>query len=116
LDGPVEHRARFEAGRVVTSHLRPIAAPFDPLAQTITARAYDPTYFVAYDVPADPTVSGREGCMLRRNVADRGEAEQEYGERLAAIDATSDPFEEIELPDIGVLFADSFVLTCAAPS
>ncbi|MGR3463395.1 DUF1007 family protein [Limimaricola sp.] len=116
LDGPVKHRARFEEGRLVSSHVRPLAAPFDVSDQVVTARAYDPTYFVAYDVPVDPTVIGREGCKLRRDVADRGAAEEEYGEQLAAIDATSDPFEEIDLPDIGVLFADSFELTCAASS
>ncbi len=116
LDGPVEHQARFEQGRLVTSHTRPLAAPLDLSGQAITARAYDPTYFVAYDVPVDPTIIGRDGCVLQRDVADRGEAEAEYGEKLAAIDATADPFAEIELPDIGVLFADSFVLTCAASS
>lgn len=116
LDGPVKHRARFEDGRLVTSHVRPLAEPFDVSGQVVTARAYDPTYFVAYDVPVEPTVAGRENCVLRRNVADREEAEEEYGEQLAAIDASSDPFAEIDLPDIGVLFADSFVLTCATSS
>ncbi|MEQ3625829.1 MAG: DUF1007 family protein [Marinobacter sp.] len=116
LDGPVTHRARYEAGRVVTSHIRPLSAPLDVATGVVTAQAYDPTYFVAYDVPESPTISGRKDCRLDREVADRKAAEKEYGAQLADVDATSDPFEVVELPDIGVMFSDRFVLTCAAPS
>jgi ABC-type uncharacterized transport system substrate-binding protein len=116
LDGPVRHRARFEDGRVVTSHVRPLAAPLDATEGVVTARAYDPTYFVAYDVPAAPAISGREDCRIRREEADRAAAEAEYGDQLAAVDAGSDPFAVVELPDIGALFADRFVLSCAASS
>ena len=116
LDGPVMHRARYEAGRLVTSHVRPLAEPLDVSKGVVTARAYDPTYFVAYDVPGAPGLSGREDCRLDREAADREAAEAEYGEQLAEVDATSDPFEVVELSDIGVMFADRFVLTCAASS
>ncbi|MHA6347277.1 DUF1007 family protein [Roseivivax sp. CAU 1761] len=116
LLGPVEHSARYEAGRYVTTHLRPLAHPFDPAGEAVAARVYDPTYFVAYDLPEPPGIAGRQGCRLDRDAADRAAAEAEYGERLSAIDAGEDPFEEIELPDIGILFADRFVLTCAAAS
>ncbi len=114
LDGPVLHRARYEAGRLVTSHVRPLAAPLDVSKGVVTARAYDPTYFVAYDVPEAPGISGRDDCRFDREAADREAAEAAYGEQLAEVDATSDPFEVVELPDIGVMFADRFVLTCAA--
>jgi ABC-type uncharacterized transport system substrate-binding protein len=116
LERPVRHRARFEDGRLVTSHVRPLAEPLDVSAGTVTAQAYDPTYFVAYDVPETPGISGRDDCSLVREEADREAAEEEYGEQLAEVDASSDPFEAVELPDIGVLFADSFVLTCTASS
>ena len=116
LAPPVRHSARFEAGRVVTSHLRPLAAPLDVSKGVVTARSYDPTYFVAYDVPEAPGLEGRDDCRLVREPADRKAAEKEYGDTLAAVDAASDPFEVVELPDIGVMFADRFVLTCAASS
>lgn len=116
LDGPVMHRARFEGGRLVTSHVRPLAEPLDVSTGMVTAQAYDPSYFVAYDVPEAPGLSGREDCSLARETADREAAKAEYGGQLAEIDATSDPFEVVELPDIGVMFADRFVLTCAASS
>ncbi len=116
LDRPVDHAARFENGRIVTSHTRPFATPVDVRAQQIAAQSYDPTYFVAYDVPQTPSVAGTSDCSFSRNEADRAAAEREYGDKLAAIDAGDDPFEEIDLPDIGVMFADTFVLTCTASS
>lgn len=114
LDRPVDHAARFEDGRIVTSHTRPLTAPVDPAGETLVARAYDPTYFVAYDVPTVPVVEGRDDCNVTRDAADREAAQREYGDQLAAIDTTGDPFEEVELPDIGILFADAFRLTCGA--
>ncbi|WP_323766517.1 DUF1007 family protein [Marinovum sp.] len=116
LAPPVDHLARFEAGRLVTSHLRPLARPLDPSAGTVAARAFDPAYFVAYDVPDAPTLAGREDCRLDREPADRAAAEAEYGDQLAAVDQGSDPFAVVDLPDIGVMFADRFVLSCAASS
>ncbi|MFD1343219.1 DUF1007 family protein [Litorisediminicola beolgyonensis] len=116
LSAPVDHRVRYEAGRVVTSHVRPLVAPLDVSQGAVTAQAYDPTYFVAYDVPGTPGISGREDCRLNRETADREAATAEYGAKLAEIDESSDTFEAVELPDIGVLFADRFLLTCAASS
>lgn len=114
LSGPRDHAVRYASGRVTTTHIRPLETPVRPDGDTIVARSYDPTYFVAYDVPQDPVVTGREDCRIARDSADREKAVKEYGDRLAAIDMSGDPFEEVEVPDIGILFADSFSLTCAA--
>ncbi|WP_298494784.1 DUF1007 family protein [uncultured Maritimibacter sp.] len=111
LRGPVRHEARFEANRVITSHIRPVETPFAVGADRVTARAYDPTYFVAYDVPDVPGVEGAN-CTFDRDKADIEAAQAEYGEQLAAIDQSEDPFEVVELSDIGILFADTFTLRC----
>lgn len=116
LAGPEDHGARFEDGRLITSHIRPLETPLEVDGATVTASVYDPTYFVAYDVPSPPVVEGRTDCAVTRIEADRKAAEAEYGAQLAAIDATENPFEEVDLPDIGVLFADHFVLECPASS
>jgi ABC-type uncharacterized transport system substrate-binding protein len=113
LAGPEHHAARFEDNRLITSHVRPLAHPFPVAGPEVVARAYDPGYFVAYDVPQAPVVLGREGCEFERQRADREAAQEEYGERLAEIDQTGDPFEVVEVADIGILFADSFTLNCA---
>ncbi|PYE82466.1 DUF1007 family protein [Pseudoroseicyclus aestuarii] len=116
LDRPTDHAASFEGDRITTSHTRRLAEPLALAGADIVARSYDPTYFVAYEVPGEPGVIGRDDCQLTRTEADTDAAQQEYGDRLAAIDMGEDPFEVIEIPDIGVLFADSFRLTCDAPS
>lgn len=116
LGRPLNHAARFEDGRIVTSHTRPLESPFPAQRHDVVVRSYDPTYFVAYDVPLAPTVAGRANCRLARDAADRAAAEREYGDQLAEIDATGDPFEAVDLPDIGILFADSFTLRCNGSS
>ena len=116
LGPPEEHRVRYEDGRIITSHLRPLVARFEIDAAPLVARSYDPTYFVAYDVPETPGSQGRDDCSLTRNVASRDAAMKEYGDQLAAVDASDDPFQVVDLPDIGILFADSFEITCNAPS
>lgn len=115
LEGPLRHRAYFENGRYVTTHIRPLKEPILP-GEGIEARLYDPTFFVAYDMPVLPTVEGREGCTVTRNAADTDKAYEEYGEKLASVDMGEDPFAEVDLGDIGILFADTFEVTCAASS
>ncbi|MTH78502.1 DUF1007 family protein [Paracoccus aestuariivivens] len=116
LRGPEQHKVRFENGRVITSHIRPLASAVAVAGADIVARSYDPSYFVAYDVPKEPRIDGRDDCRVRRDKADEAAAQAKYGEKLAALDVTDDPFQEIEIPDIGILFADSFVVSCDAPS
>ena len=116
LARPVDHAARFEEERIITSHTRFLETPFAVADEDVVARSYDPTYFVAYAVPGSPGVLGRDDCRLERAEADTEAAQDEYGEKLAAVDMHEDPFKEVELPDIGILFADSFTLTCDASS
>lgn len=116
LAPPKDHTATWRDDRFVTSHLRPIVDPVDSTGRNIVARSYDPTYFVAYDVPGSPGTVGREGCHLQRQASDRKAAQEEYGDALAAVDMAEDPFEVVEVPDIGILFADAFVLSCDEPS
>lgn len=116
LAPPKNHTATWRDERFVTSHFRPLARPVEVAGHEIVARSYDPTYFVAYDVPGAPGIIGREGCRLLRQAADREAAQEKYGDALAAVDMTEDPFEVVEIPDIGVLFADAFALSCAAAS
>ncbi|WOI57198.1 DUF1007 family protein [Palleronia sp. LCG004] len=115
LGPPKAHEAHWRDNRVVTTHLRPVVEPLAVGDSSIVARAYDPTYFVAYDVPDAPGIEGREDCGLARKAADHGAAMRAVGEDLAALDQSADPFEVVELDDIGILFSDAFVLSCDAP-
>lgn len=116
LARPIEHEARYSEGRIITSHVRPLVDPFEVDGADIVARSYDPTFFVAYDVIEDPTVSGRDGCTLVRDAADLDEAYRIAGEKLVDVDVSEDPFEAVDRDDIGILFADAFTLRCVGPS
>lgn len=110
---PIRHRALFENGRIITTHVRPLETPV-AVTMPVTLQIYDPSYFVAYDVPVLPSIEGGDACKLARSRADTSRAQAEYGDKLAAVDVSDDPFEAVDLGDIGVLFADSFTMTCAA--
>ncbi|MFD0858326.1 DUF1007 family protein [Roseovarius aquimarinus] len=115
LARPVKHRAYYEEGRIITTHVRPLAEPIEVDPEAV-ARIYDPSFFVAYDVPTLPVIEGAEACEVTRRAADTDKAYAEYGEKLASVDMDEDPFAEVDLGDIGILFADAFEVTCAAPS
>ena len=115
LAGPADHGVRYESGRSVTTHVRPLKAPLE-IGGPVEARVYDPGFFVAYDMPALPDVEGRRDCSVARRAVDADAAYEEYGEKLAAVDIGGDPFAEVDLGDIGILFADTFEVTCPAPS
>ncbi|MCE0504687.1 DUF1007 family protein [Roseivivax sp. GX 12232] len=110
------HEAGYVQGQLVTRHIRPLPEPLALEGREVLARAYDPTYFVAYDVPEMPTAEGPATCEVSRSEADTQAAEAKYGDLLAEVDETGDPFEAVDLPDIGILFADSFRFTCAPSS
>ena len=113
LETAEAHEASYQDGSLVTRHVRPLEEPVLPGGEAIIARAYDPTYFVAYDVPTTPDATGPVSCTVERTEADTEAAQDKYGELLAEIDETEDPFETVDLPDIGILFADTFVFSCA---
>ncbi|WP_113912573.1 DUF1007 family protein [Roseovarius dicentrarchi] len=113
LAPPIRHRALYENGRIITTHIRPLTTPITDWAEAVTLQIYDPSYFVAYEVPVMPTVEGAD-CTVTRTRADTARAQAEYGDKLAAVDVSDDPFAAVDLGDIGVLFADSFSVTCAA--
>ncbi|RVT83527.1 DUF1007 family protein [Rhodobacteraceae bacterium CCMM004] len=113
LGPPVDHVALYVDGRIVTRHTRPVTAPAAAPAREILARAYDPTYFVAYDVPEIPRTTGGAVCAAVRDAADRAAAQRAFGDALAALDMPDDPFEPVDIPDIGIHFADTFTLRCA---
>lgn len=109
---PVDHRAHFRAGRVITSHIRPLK---DPIAVTdaspLNLRLYDPEYFVAYDTPRLPTVEGRRDCKVTRRAPDTSGQAALLAE-LQNIDMQSDSLAIMNMPDVGITFAEGFKVTC----
>lgn len=110
--GPaMEHRADYAQGRVATSHIRPLLTRIDlDGAGPLAAKVYDPTFFVAYDV-TQPVTASRADCQIVHTPADLAAAQVLVAEMMSEQDYADDDY-----PEVGEAYADTFVLTCAAPS
>lgn len=114
LAGPVDHGAHYQDGRIVTFHTRPLETPLTIGTPPVTAKVYDPTFFVAYDVTLPVTVEGTDACTVIRDPADLEEASRILNEKIDAI--PDDGGLENDFPAVGEYYADAFRLTCSAGS
>lgn len=105
LSGPRDGVARYEGGRIISSHIRDLAGP---VAGLLVVKNYDPTYYTEYtirDVVA-------EGCGVEIVAPDLTAAERELQAALAEIPADADV--EMGFPEVGAVFAQEVRVTCGA--
>ena len=105
--GPPEPRGTaFEEGRIVTRHFRAVEAEAGP----VVVRAYDPTFYTAYDLGLGIDVP--EGCSVSVRKVDFDATKRALLAELAEIpeDGT------VPFPEVGAKFADTVEVTCDAPS
>lgn len=115
LAPPIHEMPRYVDGRIVTSHIRPLRTPLAPrTGAPVTLRAYDPEYFVAYDTPRLPKVVGATGCTVSRHKPKPDRAQSDLLAELSKLDMTADSIQVMSMADVGIRFADSFDVTCAA--
>ncbi len=105
LSGPRDGVARYEEGRIVSSHVRDLA---EPVAGLLVVKNYDPTYYTAYTIQSVLA----EGCGTEVISPDLTEAEREMQAALAEIPADVDV--EIGFPEVGAVFAQEVRVTCGA--
>lgn len=105
LSGPRDGVARYEGGRIISSHIRDLA---EPVSGLLVVKNYDPTYYTEY------TIRGvtAEGCATQIIAPDLTEAERELQAALAEIPADVDV--EFGFPEVGAVFAQEVRVTCAA--
>lgn len=111
LARPVEHGMRYEDGRIVSWHIRPLENRVAVTADPVLVQIYDPTFFVAYDVRLPVTVEGREGCAVAHVPADLNAAYDKVESLLYGPDSVE--YSEDSYPEVGDLFADQLLLTCS---
>lgn len=111
LSAPVEHGMRYDDGRVVSWHIRPLETRLTVGADPLLVQIYDPTFFVAYDVRLPVTVEGREGCAVAHVPADLNAAYDKVESLLYGPDSVE--YSEDSYPEVGDLFADQLLLTCS---
>jgi len=104
--GPPQGRGvRVEAGRIRSTHFRPLAAPV--AAAGLVLRAYDPSFYTFYTLDLGVEVAG--GCRAEVVPPDLDEADRRLKVRLAAIPAEQ---TETDFPAVGATFADTVTIRC----
>lgn len=109
--GPPEPReTRMDGTSIQTRHFRPLAdGPLAVPAGGLTAKAYDPTFYTAYDLTRP--LSAGTGCTVAVSKVDLDAATAEMNAALDGRSADTDDF-----PEVGEAFADTIRLTCAEAS
>ncbi len=106
LGAPEGRGVKVHNGQIVTTHFRPLAEPVT--AEGLVLRAYDPTFYTAYDLSGGVTVTG--GCAAQVTPANLDRAYSLVEELLYAT-----PADQVEdaFPEVGEAFADTVVIRCA---
>lgn len=102
LGAPQPLETSLADGKITTRHRRDFAGPVGQVA----LRAYDPTFYTAYDLPQGVQA---EGCTVTRQVADLDAAYALVDRKM-----TEKAYAEDEYPEVGDAFADTFEVTCPA--
>ncbi|MDE4173598.1 DUF1007 family protein [Phaeobacter sp. PT47_59] len=105
LGAPEHVSTEVVDGRIVTRHRRPLQQPV--AADGVTIKAYDPTYYTAYTVTQEVSVS--PGCRVDITPPDLDRAYTLVEELLYAMPADQ---AETAYPEVGAAFADTVLLIC----
>jgi len=106
--GPPETRGTsFEEGKIVTRHFRAVEGAE---AAPVVVRAYDPTYYTAYDLGLG--IEAPENCAVSVSEVDFDAKKRDLLDELAEIPEDG----EVPFPEVGAQFADKVEVTCDAPS
>lgn len=105
LGRPEGRGVAVEEARIVSLHYRPLAQPV--AAHGLVLRAYDPTFYTAYDLVRGVDVGAE--CAADVTPADLDAAYTLVEELLYAIPASA---VEEAFPEVGKAFADTVVIRC----
>ncbi len=112
LSGPAETTTRYENGRLISTHLRRLATPVDLAGDDLVLRVYDPSFYTAYTIAAQPLLTGRADCQAQVFEPDRENADARLQAAIAELAGSAEA--EGEFPAIGDAYAEEVVITCPA--
>jgi ABC-type uncharacterized transport system substrate-binding protein len=112
LGPPTGYETTMEDGRIVTTHTRSVEGA--PPAAAVSLKAYDPTFFTAYEISRGVTLEGGSGCEAVIVPANLDAAYTMLEELLYGPRSTE--WSEDDFPEVGEAFADEVRLTCASGS
>ena len=110
LSRPIDATATTEDGRIVTTHLRAVeGAPVR--VQDLSLKAFDPSFYTAYDMTRPVVVTGVTGCELTRFEPDIDAELERMQTFLLTLDADAD-LEENDIPMVGENFTTEIRVSC----
>ncbi|WP_242650507.1 DUF1007 family protein [Cognatiyoonia koreensis] len=108
LGDKTDHTMSYEAGIVRETHVRPLPQLNDP---NITLQAFDPFYYIAYDLTQPVQIIGRTDCDVAVFPADLDAARALVADLLDGL-APEDVGPDEPFPEVGSEFADKVSVTC----
>lgn len=109
LGKPQPKQTIIRDGRIETVHFRPLAAPQPGQGEALVLRAYDPTFYTAYDLTGGVRVP--EACKVEIQAADLDAAYARVEKELEGR-----PQETEDYPEVGDAFADTVSVRCGPAS
>lgn len=113
LSRPMQPTADMIDGRLISTHLREVTGMPLLADHPISFKAFDPSYYTAYDVTLPVTITGRQDCQLRQIAPDIEGQLAIMQAQLLRLDANAD-LAENDIPMIGGDFATDIRITCPA--
>lgn len=111
LGAPEGWTAAYRGGRLTSTHLRAIDPPL-ALGRPLKVQVYDPGFYSAYTIAADPvfTPALPAGCTAQVFEPDRDAADERLLAALAEYGADQDV--EADFPAVGAAFSEEVRITC----
>ena len=113
LSGPLQPTGRMVEGRIVTTHLREVSGAPKVSGDALSVKAFDETYYTAYDLTLPVKIVGGDGCEIKRIEPDLDNELSRMQTLLLSIDANAD-LEEMDFPMLGEAFATDVRVVCPA--
>lgn len=113
LSAPSQATTELRDGRIVSSHVRTLAQPMPMQAGPFSLKAFDPSYYTAYEIKLPVTLPRdlQEHCHLQRIEPDIAGGLALMQAQLLRLDANAD-LEENDIPLMGGEYATEILLTC----
>ncbi|MEP3347500.1 MAG: DUF1007 family protein [Litoreibacter sp.] len=113
LSRPIDPTADMIEGRLISTHLREVSGTPLLAGDTVSIKAFDPSYYTAYDLTLPVKISGRDDCQISRVEPDIEGQLAQMQAQLLTLDANAD-LAENDIPLIGGEFATDIRITCPA--
>ncbi|RJK99224.1 DUF1007 family protein [Paracoccus aestuarii] len=113
LQAPRDFGADYRDGRLVSRHVRPLAAPLDG-ALPLLVQVYDPEFYVQFAIPDTPVIQGAD-CAADLRPGDPFASADAYARAVAdALDSgiATEAEQEMLVVDIGSIGADAVHVQC----